>query len=66
MEWAEKENIDESRLYVEGIRDLCQILETPGIIEIPQSMFLIMVVLCEKILSLLPITDEDNKGKKEV
>ena len=52
MEWSEKENIDESRLYVECIRDLCQVLETPGIIEIPQSMFLIMVVLCERILSV--------------
>lgn len=60
MEWAEKEKIDECRLYVNGIRDMCQILEAPRMHDVPDSMFLIIEILCEKILSVLPITDEKD------
>ena len=64
MDWDTREKIDESRLYVTSIKDICQILGMPCVIEIPKSVFCAMEILCERVLAVLPVNDE--RTKKEV
>ncbi|MBR2403607.1 MAG: hypothetical protein IKB01_12730 [Lachnospiraceae bacterium] len=59
MDWALKDKIGEARWYVGAIKDVCQVMETPCVVDIPKSVFLTMEVLCERILSLLPEPDEE-------
>ena len=62
MEWEIKEKIDESRLCIKSIKDICQILEMPCVMEIPKSVFWAIEILCERVLAVLPMNDQ----KKEV
>lgn len=54
MDWDMRDKIYEARWYTRAMKDVCQVMETPGVTDIPKSVFLIMEVVCEKILSLLP------------
>ena len=54
MDWEIRDKIYESRWYVRGIKDLCQVIENLCVTDIPKSVFLVIEVLCERVLDLLP------------
>lgn len=54
MDWDMRDKIYEARWYTQAMKDVCQVMETPSVTDIPKSVFLIMEVVCERILSLLP------------
>lgn len=60
MDWDIRNKINESRWYVKGIKDMCQMLETPSVTDIPKSIFLVIEVLCERVLSVLPEADKEE------
>ena len=60
MDWDIRDKINESRWYVKGIKDMCQMLEAPSVTDIPKSIFLIIEVLCERVLSVLPEADKEE------
>ena len=53
MNWDMEDNMDEARMIVKGIKDICWILDTPCV-DVPRSVFMRIHVLCEHTLSLLP------------
>ena len=61
MDWDIRDKINESRWYIRSIKDICQVLETPSVTDIPKSVFLTNEVLCERTLSVLPETDKEEQ-----
>lgn len=64
MDWDMKDNIDEARMYITSIKDMCRVFDAPCI-DTPQSVFMVINVLCERVLSLLPESEEVVQEKKE-
>lgn len=64
MDWDMRDNIDEARMVVKGVKDMCRVFDAPGV-DTPQSVFMVINVLCEHVLSLLPESDKVVQEEKK-
>lgn len=61
----QRDKIREAQNNVQGIKDICQIMEAPYITDITESVFIVLEIVCDRILSLLSEVEEQECIKQE-